>query len=167
MCASAKPWAVRAEQDADASAIDSLLARAFGPGRRAKTSERVRELAGAVPHAASRVAVREGVVGGCCRIWGLRAGAEPIWFLGPLAVDPLFQRDGLGARLTGEAVTAACNAEARSIVLMGPAAFFAPFGFRPLEGAGLGWPGPVAAERVLWRPVGPEAAPPSGRLAAP
>src|SRR5262249_26971644 len=53
-------------------AIEGVLARAFGPGRFAKTSERVREHGAHFEPALSRVALNEeGAVNGCCRIWSV------------------------------------------------------------------------------------------------
>jgi len=162
---------VRAEAPGEGGAVEAVLARAFGPGRRAKTSERVRELAAGCAHPASRVAeAGDGRLVGCCRIWSMRAGEERIWFLGPLAVEPALQGGGIGLRLVREAVAQAMAHEQRTVMLMGRSHIFAACGFAPLEhprgGAGLAWPGPVELGRVLWRPAHAGAAPPQGKLQA-
>ena len=98
-----------AERPEHHDAIERVLSRAFGPGRYAKTSERVRERGAVLEPALTRVALNDdGEVAGVCRIWRIEAGA-PAYFLGPLAVDPSEQAAGLGARLVQEAV-AACRA---------------------------------------------------------
>ena len=162
---------VRAEAPGDAAAVEAVLARAFGPGRRAKTSERVRELAAGRAHAASRVALAgDGAVAGCCRIWSMRAGEERIWFLGPLAVEPALQGGGVGVRLVRAALEQALGHEPRTVLLMGRSHIFETCGFVPLErgplAPGLVWPGPVELGRVQWRPAQAGAAPPQGCLQA-
>jgi len=154
--------ALRGEVASDAAAIERVCARAFGPGRFAKTSERVREIA-ELRRDCSMVAVEQDRVLGCCRIWSIRIAEEPAFFLGPLAVEPTRQHAGLGAALT-EAALAACAPERRWIVLVGRPAFFAPFGFYSASGAALHLPGPLARERLLWRSPAPGAVPPSGEV---
>ena len=64
-----------AEKPEHASAVDAVLDRAFGPGRHAKTSERVRERGAAFEPSLSRVALNDaGEVIGVCRIWRAEAG---------------------------------------------------------------------------------------------
>ena len=63
-----------AETSAHAAQIEGVLDRAFGPGRYAKTSERVRERGARHELALSRVAVNEaGEVIGVCRIYAAHA----------------------------------------------------------------------------------------------
>lgn len=157
-----------AEKPEHRDAIERVLARAFGPGRFAKTSERVRER-GAVPEPTlTRVALNDsGDVVGVCRIWRVEAGV-PLFFLGPLAVDPSEQSAGLGLTLVREAV-AACRANGGSgIVLVGAERFFRAVGFTVAPSDKLSLPGPVDPARFLWlalRPGGLDKA--SGELRAP
>ena len=145
-----------AEKPEHAATIEHVLDRAFGPGRFAKTSERVRER-GALPEPSlSRVALDDaGAVVGVCRIWRARAG-QPIYFLGPLAVEPTAQQAGLGQALVRDAV-AACRASAgaSAIVLVGAEAFFAPLGFSLVPPGALRMPGPVDPARFLWLELRP------------
>lgn len=139
-----------AERPESREAIEAVLDRAFGPGRFAKTSERVRERGAVLEPSLSRVAVNElGDVVGVCRIWRVDAGAT-IHFLGPLAVDPSAQSAGLGLTLARDAV-AACRAIGGSgVVAVGAASFFAPLGFTPVPPGRLTLPGPVDPARFLW-----------------
>ncbi len=142
--------ALIAELPQHADAIERVLDRAFGPGRFAKTSERVREQGALHEPSLSRVALNDaGSVLGVCRIWRARAGAE-LFFLGPLAVDPAVQSGGLGAALTRECVTACRSAGGGGIVLVGASAFFAPLGFAPVPAGRVRLPGPVDPARLLW-----------------
>ncbi len=74
-----------AEKREFAEAIERVLDRAFGPGRFAKTSERVREAGAVLEPSLTRIALDdEGEVAGVCRIWRVEAG-EPLFFLGPVS----------------------------------------------------------------------------------
>lgn len=157
-----------AEKPEHADAIERVLARAFGPGRYAKTSERVRERGAILEPSLTRVALNDaGDVFGVCRIWRVEAGA-PLYFLGPLAVDPSEQAAGLGLALVHESV-AACRATGGSgIVLVGAERFFRPVGFTLVPAGKLTLPGPVDPARFLWlalRPGGLDKA--HGEISAP
>lgn len=142
-----------AERGEHAAALEGVLDRAFGPGRHAKTSERVRERGAAFAPELSRVAIdADGAAIGCCRIWRVRIGDAPHLFLGPLAVDPARQHAGLGAALV-RAATAACDAAEPdcAVLLVGAPAFFLPLGFSVVPKDCVTLPGPVDPARLLWR----------------
>lgn len=147
--ASAAP-ALLAETPAHAAAIERVLDRAFGPGRFAKPSERVREFAPPLP-ALSRVAVSDGAVLGVCRINEIAIGDHRAFFLGPLGVDPDAQHLGLGHLLVNEAV-AACRADRRgvAILLMGQPSFFERLGFVQIPPGQVVMPVPVEPRRLQW-----------------
>jgi predicted N-acetyltransferase YhbS len=157
-----------AEKPEHAEAIARVLDRAFGPGRFAKTSERVRERGARAEPALSRVALDDaGDVVGVCRIWRVKAGVE-LFFLGPLAVDPAAQAAGLGLVLTREAVTACRISGGVGVLLVGAERFFRPLGFSIVPSDRLTLPGPVDPQRFLWlelRPGGLDNA--RGELRAP
>jgi predicted N-acetyltransferase YhbS len=139
-----------AERPEHRDAIERVLDSAFGPGRFAKTSERVRERGAVAEPVLSRVALNDAKqVVGVCRIWRVRAG-DLIYFLGPLAVDPAAQLAGLGLSLTREAV-AACRAQGgNGVVLVGSERFFKPLGFSVVPPGRLRMPGAVDPARLLW-----------------
>ncbi|MES1199702.1 MAG: N-acetyltransferase [Pseudomonadota bacterium] len=140
-----------AERPDHETAIARVLERAFGPGRFAKTSERVRERGARFEPALSRVAEEaDGAVIGCCRIWCVHAGPAPVHFLGPLAVDPGAQHHGVGAALTQDAVTACRVAGGGGVILVGAPAFFQPLGFSLAPPGRVRLPGPVDPNRLLW-----------------
>jgi predicted N-acetyltransferase YhbS len=144
-----------AEKPEHAAAIERVLDRAFGPGRFAKTSERVRERGARLEPALSRVALDDaGKVIGVCRIWRVKAGME-FFFLGPLAVDPAAQAAGLGLTLTREAVTACRVSGGTGVVLIGAERFFRPLGFAVVPANRLSLPGPVDPQRFLWLELRP------------
>ncbi len=131
-------------------AIERVLDAAFGPGRFAKTSERVRECCAIAEPSLTRVSLDDAKrVIGVCRIWRVSAGQQ-FYFLGPLAVDPAAQAAGLGLTLVRETV-AACRAKGgNGIVLVGAERFFKPIGFSVVPANTLSLPGPVDPARLLW-----------------
>lgn len=136
-----------------AADIEALLTRAFGPGRFAKSSERVREFADFAPEL-SFVALDGGRLIGVVRMWRVNVGGEPVAFLGPIAVEQTERSGGLGARLVEAACAATEAAGEAAIVLVGDMPFFGRMGFEVAEGVGM--PGPVDPGRVLarrFRPV--------------
>lgn len=144
-----------AEKPEHHDAIERVLDRAFGPGRHAKTSERVRERGAELEPALTRVALSEsGAVVGVCRIWRVDAGA-PMFFLGPLAVDPSEQSAGLGLTLVREAVAACRASGGNGVVLIGAEKFFRPVGFTLVPKDRLVMPGPVDPARFLWLALRP------------
>lgn len=144
-----------AEKPEHANAIERVLARAFGPGRYAKTSERVRERGAVLEPMLTRVALNDdGDVIGVCRIWRVEAGAL-VYFLGPLAVDPNQQSAGLGIALVRDAVAACRASGGNGIILVGAEPFFRPAGFTIVPKDRLVMPGPVDPARLLWLALRP------------
>lgn len=149
------PHTIVAERPEHAPAIARVLDRAFGPGRFAKTSERVRESGVRHELGFSRVALNDaGEVIGVCRIASAHAGA-PIFFLGPLAVDPAAQAAGIGLALVREAIAACRTQGVGAIVLIGAEPFFRPAGFTVVPKDRLMLPGPIDPARLLWLEIRP------------
>jgi predicted N-acetyltransferase YhbS len=140
---------VRAEQAGDAGTIDRIVLEAFGPGRFAKTAERLREGAGIE---AGFVACLDGRVVGSVRLWRIRVGETPCLFLGPIAVQRSQRSEGLGAALVQACIDQARASGSAGILLVGDASYFGRFGFARTEGVSL--PGPVDPARLLWLPMG-------------
>ncbi len=140
--------AVQAETPADASAVEALVLAAFGPGRFAKTAERLREQAGIE---AGFVVRENGRIVGSVRLWRIAVGETPALFLGPIAVDVASRRAGLGADLVAACVDHAKRAGTAGVLLVGDPPYFSRFGFQAAPDARL--PGPVDPRRVLWLPV--------------
>lgn len=139
---------LRAEQAGDADAIDRIVLAAFGPGRFAKTAERLRE-GGSV--AAGFVTCVDGRPVGSVRLWSIRVGGTPCVFLGPIAVERSERSEGLGAAMVQACIDQAREAGAAGILLVGDAPYFGRFGFARIDGVAL--PGPVDPARVLWLPL--------------
>jgi len=139
------------EAPAHAGEIEALLNRAFGPGRFAKVSERVREFADFAQDL-SFCAIEAGKVVGVVRMWRVNVGDQPVVFLGPLAVEESERRHGLGAILVERACEASWAAGEAAVVLVGDLPYFQRVGFAIAPDVRL--PGPVDARRVLVRAAG-------------
>ena len=133
------------ETAADAAAVEALVLAAFGPGRFAKTAERLRERA---PVATGFVAREGATLLGSVRLWSITIGGTPALFLGPIAVAADNRRAGLGAELVQACLARAAGA-GRGVLLVGDAPYFARFGFVAAPDVRL--TGPVDPRRVLWR----------------
>jgi predicted N-acetyltransferase YhbS len=137
------PLRIEIEAPADVAAVEGLVLAAFGPGRFAKTAERLRERAHV---AAGFVAREDDQVIGSVRLWAITIGGEPALFLGPIAVSTVNRRAGLGADLVQACVD---HAGSVGILLVGDLPYFGRFGFQPAPDVRL--TGPVDQGRVLWR----------------
>ena len=143
--------AIRSELPPDVAAREALLDVAYGPGRFAKPSQRLRERRAP---ALSLVAHAEDRLVGTVRLWpvavaGLADTGRAALLLGPLAVHPDCRRRGIGAALMRRAIRAARLAGHAAVLLVGDAAYYGRFGFSTAKTAALAMPGPFAPERLL------------------
>ena len=139
---------IRDEIAADIPAREALLDRCLGERRTAKSSERLRE--GRLPaEGLALIAERDGVVVATVRLWHVEANGKPALLLGPLAVSPDLQGEGLGKAMMREVIwRAACRGHG-AILLVGDAPYYERFGFCGELTRDLAMPGPVERERFL------------------
>ncbi len=97
---------ILAESPADVPAREALLDRAMGPGRKRKSSEKLRR--GRKPSEGLALFARDanGAVVGTVRLWDVAAGDDgrAALLLGPLAVDPTVKSAGIGSALMRHAL---------------------------------------------------------------
>lgn len=140
--------------------VEALLDRAFGPGRRQRTAYRIR--AGMEPIAdLSFAALREdGSLSGTIQCWPVAlacdgGGQAPMVMVGPVAVDPEWQREGIGRVLMERALEAAAASiltGADALMLIGDPEYYGRFfGFTADHTAGWRLPGPFEPHRLLAR----------------
>lgn len=151
------PFNLAPERPADAPLVSALIARAFGPGRYAKTAERLREGRTHIPELSFVAWAGEEAVG-CVRLWPIAVGGAEALLLGPFAVDEGARSAGVGAALIRRACEAAAAEGHRLILLVGDEAYYAPLGFAAAPARAVRLPGPVDQSRVLVRALGPGAA---------
>ena len=148
---------VRPVAPQDGAAIAALQARAFSPGRFARTAYRVRE--GAAPVSPyCRVCLIEGRVIAAVRFTPILIGGKGgALLLGPLAVDPAFANQGHGRGLVGAAMRAAQADGIQLVVLVGDQAYYEKLGFRRVPPGQIALPGPVDPSRLLAAELAPGA----------
>lgn len=138
------------ERPGDDVAIEALLDHAFGPGRFAKSSERVREVAEFRPDLSFCAWDGDRLVGSV-RMWKVHVGGVPLIFLGPLAVEADQRKHGTGGMLVQRACQA-CEAAGYPVVLLvGDPPYFQRFGFSVEMTGAVRMPSPVDQRRVLAR----------------
>jgi predicted N-acetyltransferase YhbS len=147
---------LKAERPEDLPLVNGLIDRAFGPGRFAKTAERLRE--GNTPRRdLSLVAWAGGEAVGCVRMWPIHIGEAPAVLLGPFAVEDAWRSRGLGGQLIEAACAAAERAGVGVVLLVGDEPYFRRLEFETAPHGRAVLPGPVDARRVLWRALRPGA----------
>jgi predicted N-acetyltransferase YhbS len=140
---------VRPERSEDCPAVDALVGSAFGPGRYAKSAYRLREGVNAI-ESLSFVAERDGQIVGTVRYWPVDIGHTPAIMLGPIAVHPSMQGQGIALQLMQTSLSAAKTHGHRVVVLVGDEPYYARVGFARIVPPGsVTMPGPVDLSRVL------------------
>jgi len=94
----------------------------------------------------SRVAARDGMPAGHLILTecAVSDSAARVALLGPLAVDPDRQRQGIGGALVRDALAAERAGETAAILVLGDPGFYGRFGFRPETGIAPPYPLPEA-----------------------
>ena len=142
------PFVIRAERAPDVAAREALLDACFGANRHARTCERLRD--GRMPaEGLAFSAVQNGRLVGTLRLWHVSAGGTSALVLGPLAVDPLCRKLGVGTALMQHALAAAKARGHGAVLLLGDAPYYARFGFSALKTGELSLPGPFERDRLL------------------
>lgn len=133
--------------------VEALYDLCFAPGREALSSYRLRD--GVPPVARLCLVARDryGEVVGAIRQWPVQVGGLPALLLGPVAVHPTRQGEGIGGLLIRESLARARGWE--RVMLVGDAPYYARFGFARL--ADVVMPPPTNPDRVLGRELVPGA----------
>jgi predicted N-acetyltransferase YhbS len=147
-----------AEQPGDRWEVEALYDLCFAPGREALSSYRLRDDVPPVP-GLSQVARDElGILAGAIRFWPVHIEREAslpteapqrvtALLLGPVAVHPTHQGEGLGGSLIRDSLAKAAEQGWQRVMLVGDAPYYRRFGFERLEGVEM--PPPTNPERVL------------------
>ncbi|WP_412535276.1 GNAT family N-acetyltransferase [Mesorhizobium sp. BAC0120] len=144
-------FVVTAEVVGDVAAREALLDRAMGPGRKRKSSEKLRRCRKPSEGLAFVARDVDGRLVGTVRLWNVAAGRDgrPALLLGPLAVDPALKSAGIGSELMRHAVEEARRLGHSAILLVGDAPYYARFGFSAEKTGRLSMPGPYERHRFL------------------
>lgn len=137
------------------AAVEALLDRAFGTDRHERTAYKVRGNARAIAPL-SFAAMDGGVLVGSIQCWPVTLIADdgslhPLVMVGPVAVAPERQRDGIGRQLVERALAAA-GPHGEALMLIGDPEYYGRFfGFTAERTAQWRLPGPVEQRRLLAR----------------
>jgi predicted N-acetyltransferase YhbS len=147
------------ETPADAWEVEALFDLAFAPGRTALSSYRLREASPPVAELCLVARDAYDVLAGAIRYWPVAIGAAgaPALLLGPVAVHPTHQGEGLGALLIAESLERARASGWTRIVLVGDEPYYRRFGFTRDAARGLSFPPPTNPDRLLARALVPGA----------
>lgn len=149
-----------------APAVEALYDEVFGPGRFAKTAERLREGNTAIADA-SLVAIDSEGLTGVVRVWPVTVGATGrAAFLGPIAVAERRRGNGVAFKLMERAIGVCREQGYAAVILVGDLDYYERFGFKPSDGR-FQLPGPVDQKRVLIRDLSDRAGKLSGMLGVP
>ncbi|WP_442753380.1 GNAT family N-acetyltransferase [Methylocystis sp. JAN1] len=141
---------------ADEAQIEKLDARAFGPGRYARTAYRLRE--GVAPDLSLSFVARVGtLLVGANRMTGILVGAAPALLLGPLTVETAFRSQGVGEKLMKHSLDAAREAGHGVVLLVGDHDYYSRVGFSRVPRGKITMPGPVDPDRLLYCELRPGA----------
>lgn len=140
---------MRAVEPSDLAAIRDLHARAFSPGRFARTAHRIRE--GTREFSPfCRVCLIDGRLVAAVRFTPIVIGGkDKALLLGPLAVDPAFANRGHGRGLVAKALDDARDGGIALVVLVGDEPYYGKLGFRRIPYGQITLPGPVDPSRLL------------------
>jgi len=127
--------------------VEELYDLTFAPGRTALSSYRLREDVAPLPDLCLTARDPLGVLAGVVRCWPVRIGAADSVLLGPIAVHPTRQGEGIAALLMMNCIDAARRAGWARIILVGDYPYYRRFGFEKLEGVVM--PPPTNPARVL------------------
>ncbi len=135
--------------------VEGLYDLCFAPGREALSSYRLRD--DVPPVAELSLVARDlyGFIAGAIRYWPVKIGAYQALLLGPVAVHPTHQGEGLGGMLIEESLARAVKSGWARVMLVGDAPYYRRFGFERLDGVVM--PPPTNPDRVLGRALGQDA----------
>ena len=132
----------------DLHEVEALYDLCFAPGREALSSYRLRDDIPPVPELCAVARDDLGILGGAIRYWPVRIGGKEALLLGPVAVHPTRQGEGLGRQLIEWSLERAADRWSR-VLLVGDAPYYNRFGFERLTNVVM--PPPTNPDRVLGR----------------
>ncbi|AGT09441.1 GCN5-related N-acetyltransferase [Paracoccus aminophilus JCM 7686] len=135
------------ETPADTPEVEALYDLCFAPGRTALSSYRLRDGVPPVSELCLMLRNEADAVTAAIRYWPVRVGDALVLLLGPVAVHPIAQGEGLGGYLMRESLHRAEAMGWARVMLVGDAPYYKRFGFTKLEGVEM--PPPTNPDRVL------------------
>ena len=150
-------YSLKAEKPEDFWEVEALFDLCFAPGREALSSYRLRDGVAWVDELSLVARDGQGILAGAIRYWPVRIETAPALLLGPIAVHPTRQGEGLGGVLIRDSLALARDhpLSGNRVMLVGDAPYYGRFGFRRLENVLM--PPPTNPARLLGRALAPDA----------
>jgi predicted N-acetyltransferase YhbS len=124
----------RPEEPPDFAAVRGLHTRAFAPsGYEADVVDALRAARDHVPGLCLVATEADDTLRGHVMLSRARVDAHDVLALGPIAVDPAHQNQGVGSALMRAVIDRASDTDYPLIALLGHPAYYPRFGFRPAE----------------------------------
>ena len=139
----------------DAFEVEALYDLCFAPGREALSSYRLRDNIPPVGDICLVARDADGVLAGAIRYWPVRIAGARTLLLGPVAVHPTRQGEGLAAVLIRDTLQIAASLGWERVMLVGDAPYYKRFGFVRLQDVIM--PPPTNPDRVLGQALVPGA----------
>ena len=141
------------EQAEDRWEVEALYDLCFAPGRTALSSYRLRDDVPPVAGLSQVARDGDGILAGAIRFWPVHIACHqngPLHdalLLGPVAVHPTRQGEGLGGSLIRDSLETARESGWARVILVGDLPYYQRFGFARLDQVEM--PPPTNPERVL------------------
>lgn len=135
------------EKSEDLWEVEALYDLCFAPGREALSSYRLRDGVPPVDRLCRVARDPDNILAGAIRYWPIHVGAHDALLLGPVAVHPTRQGEGLGGALMQDSLAIAWELGWPRVLLVGDAPYYSRFGFTRLDGVEM--PPPTNPDRIL------------------
>lgn len=133
--------------------VEALYDLCFAPGREALSSYRFRDGVAPVRDLCLVARDEHDVLASVIRYWPVRVAGQAVLLLGPIAVHPTRQGEGLGALVMMESLALATTLGWARVMLVGDEPYYRRFGFRLLRDVVM--PPPTNPARVLGKALQP------------
>lgn len=140
--------------------IEKLLDDAFGADRRQRTAYLLRKDVATIEHLSFAIVEGQDLIGSI-QCWRVAVDDVPLILVGPVAVSPERQNQGIGHRLM-HAALGAIEPNDPPMVMVGDPEYYGRFGFVADATGGWTLPGPWEPHRLLLRNPSAKALPVSG-----
>ena len=140
-------YTLRQESTQDWWEVEALYDLCFAPGREALSSYRLRDEIDPIAELCLVARDPDEILAGAIRYWPVSIGFHRALLLGPIAVHPTRQGEGLGGFLIRESIERARDLGWDRVMLVGDAPYYKRYGFTPQPGVQM--PPPTNPDRVL------------------
>ncbi len=140
-------YAINTEKKADFWEVEALFDLCFAPGREALSSYRLRENSDPISELCMVARDKEQILAGAIRYWPVNIIEHEALLLGPIAVHPTRQGEGLGTLLIKDSLALAKKLGYSRILLIGDFPYYGRLGFKKLTNIKM--PKPTNPGRIL------------------